>query len=80
MNEYGSTFVDGMGSINMLSIRQALLLEDIEDKTFITKKLIVYLRMALDTRSKKKTPKQRIYLKKPTKEHTDGRKNNKTQS
>lgn len=44
---YGSTFIDGMGGINMSSIKEALVLEDIKDKQLITKKLIIYLKAAL---------------------------------
>lgn len=46
---YGSAFVDGMGGINLVSIKEALVLENIEDKQLIAKKLIVYLRAGLDS-------------------------------
>ena len=45
---YGPTFINGMGGISLLSIKEALLLENIEDKQLITKKLIVYLKAGLD--------------------------------
>lgn len=45
---YGSAFVDGMGGISLPSIKEALILEGIEDKQLITKKLIVYLKAGLD--------------------------------
>ena len=46
---YGPTFVDGMGGISLVSIKEALVLENIEDKQLIAKKLIVYLRAGLDS-------------------------------
>lgn len=48
---YGATFVDGMGGISLVSIKEALVLENIENKQLITKKLIVYLRAGLDTQT-----------------------------
>ena len=45
---YGATFIDGMGGISLLSIKEALVLEGIEDKQLIAKKLIVYLKAGLD--------------------------------
>ena len=62
MSKYGSMLVDGMGCINPDGIRFVLELEEIKDKELITQKLITYLRVALDTRSKG---------------DTDGRKDNK---
>ena len=48
---YGSTFVDGMGGINMLSIKEALVLENVEDKQLITKKLIIYFKAGLEAQT-----------------------------
>ena len=68
MTWYGSTFTDGMGSISVSGIKYALELEGIENKELVAKKLIAYLRTALDTQSRKKVEKHKVYLKAPTKE------------
>ena len=48
---YGSAFVDGMGGINIASIKEALVLENVEDKQLITKKLIIYLKAGLEAQT-----------------------------
>lgn len=60
---YGSTFTNGMGGINSTSIKEAIESESeiIKDETLINKKLIIYMRAAIDAQNK---------------EHIDGGKNN----
>lgn len=48
---YGATFIDGMGGINLSSIKEALVLENIRDKQLITKKVIIYLKAGLEVQN-----------------------------